>query len=328
MSQLRQNPISKDWVLIAPNRSRRPDEFAAPKTAAENLPEIDPNCPFCPGNEGTNAEIARIPKGKNWDVRVIPNKFEALAHIPKSIKRDFFVHLTGSGDHEVIINRKHNEPIALQSIPIVTLTLQVLRQRLLDLGMSEHLAYAHIFHNHGREAGASIAHPHYQILATPIVPAAVHTELSGAFDYFRHNNSNIYADLINEERIQAERVILETDNFIVLAPYASKHPFESMILPKWHAPKYEDTSDQKLAELAYVLKAIMANLFVRLNNPSVNFYLHTMPFARTKNLIHDENAYRWHISIFPRLTVWAGFEFGTGIPVNLMSPEEAAKFLK
>ncbi len=328
MSQLRQNPVSKDWVLIAPNRSKRPDEFAAHQATLENLPERDPSCPFCPGNEALNTEIARVPKGKNWLVRVIPNKFEALAHVPMSTKRDFYVHRAGSGDHEVIITRKHNEPIALQSITSVALTLQVLRQRLQDLGMEQHLAYTQIFHNHGRDGGASITHPHYQILAMPFVPPMIQAELSGAYDYFRYNNSNIYADIIQEERIQAERVILETENFIVLAPYASRHPFESMILPKRHSPKFEAATDEELQELAYVLKSIMANLYVRLNNPAVNFYIHTMPLERTKSLMHDENAYRWHINIFPRLVVWAGFEFGTGIPVNPVAPEDAAKFLK
>lgn len=328
MSQFRQNPVSKDWVLIAPNRSKRPDEFAVVHAVQESLPDIDPSCPFCPGNEGSNPEIARIPKGKQWIVRVIPNKFEALAHVPLSTKRDFYEHRSGSGDHEVVITRKHNEPIALQPITTVALTLEVLRQRLLDLATQQHIAYAHIFHNYGHAAGASITHPHYQILATPLVPEMIHREMTGAYDYYRHNGTNIYEDIIREERVQAERIILETDNFIVLAPYASQHPFESMILPKHHAPRFEDSTDEELKELAYVLKAIMANMYVRLNNPAVNFYVHTMPFARGKNLAHDERAYRWHITVFPRLVIWAGFEFGTGIPVNPVTPEDAAKLLK
>jgi UDPglucose--hexose-1-phosphate uridylyltransferase len=329
MSQLRQNPVSKDWVLIAPNRSKRPDEFAAPAPAVPDaLPEIDPSCPFCPGNEKTNIELARLPKGKNWTVRVIPNKFEALAHIPLSTHREFYEHRTGSGDHEVIITRKHNEPIALQPITTVALTLQVLRQRLLDLATQQHIAYAHIFHNHGHAAGASITHPHYQILATPMVPSMLHTELTSAYDYYRNNGTNIYADIIREEKVQAERVILETDHFIVLAPYASQHPFESVILPKYQAARFEASTDEQLKDLAFALKAVMASMFVHLHDPAVNFYVHTMPFRRSRNIVHDETAYRWHITIFPRLVVWAGFEFGTGIPVNPVTPEDAAALLK
>jgi UDPglucose--hexose-1-phosphate uridylyltransferase len=328
MSQFRQNPVSKDWVLIAPNRSKRPDEFASVHAIPDSLPDIDSTCPFCPGNEGKNTELARLPKGKNWLVRVIPNKFEALAHVLLSTKREFYVHRSGSGDHEVIITRKHNEPIALQPITTVSLTLQVIRQRILDLATQQHIAYAHVFHNYGHAAGASITHPHYQILATPMVPDMLHSELAGAFNYFRHNGTNIYDDIIHEERVQAERVILETDNFIVLAPYASQHPFESVILPKYHAARYEDSTDNQLRELAYALKAIMANMYVRLNNPAVNFYLHTMPFERSKTVIHDEASYRWHITLFPRLVVWAGFEFGTGIPVNPVTPEDATILLK
>jgi UDPglucose--hexose-1-phosphate uridylyltransferase len=123
-------------------------------------------------------------------------------------------------------------------------------------------------------------------------------------------------------------VIMETDHFIVLAPYASEHPFESTIIPKYHAPRFEDSSDNELRELAYVLKAVMANIYIRLNDPAVNFYLHSMPFARTKNLVHEQNAHRWHISIFPRLVIWAGFELGTGIAINPVTPEDATQLLK
>src|SRR6266481_2145971 len=166
MSQFRQNPISKHWVLIAPNRSKRPEQFAANPTMPTDLPEVLSSCVFCPGNELKNTDILRIPANEDWQIRVIPNKFEALSHMPLSRNHEFYVNRSGSGEHEVIITRKHNEPVALQSIKTVEATLRLFKQRYLDLSeQHHHLAYIQIFHNHGRDAGASLVHPHYQLIA-------------------------------------------------------------------------------------------------------------------------------------------------------------------
>lgn len=327
MSQFRQNPISKHWVLIAPNRNKRPVDFAGDPVMSQSLPDYIPECVFCPGNEGQNHEIARFPDNKNWEVRVIPNKFEILSHTPLSSRKEFYINRSGSGDHEVIITRKHNEPVALQSIQTVELTLHVFRQRYLDLAQHTHLAYIQIFHNHGRDAGASLIHPHHQIISTPMVPSGVHDELIGCYHYYQAHQECIYCAIMKEERKQAERVIFETDDFMVLSPYASRSPFETWILPKEHSSNFEQISDKQITQLAYVLKVTLGQLYAKLSDPPLNFYIHTMP-AHSNNSAYDPKAYHWHLTIFPRLAIWAGFEFGTGIPVNPVSPEEATKFLK
>lgn len=328
MSQFRQNPISKHWVLIAPNRAKRPEQFATAPVMQFNFPEIDEHCVFCPGNEHQNQEIAKFPDNKNWQVRVIPNKFEALSHMPFSRNREFYINRSGSGDHEVVITRKHNEPVALQSIQTVELTLHVFRQRLLDLYGSSDLVYAQIFYNHGRDAGASLIHPHFQILSTPMLPSGVHDEMAGCYHYYQNSGMCIYCAILQEEKKQGERVIFETADFIAIAPYAARSPFETWILPKTHMGSFEDVSDKQLTALAYILKVTLGQLYVKLSDPPLNFYLHTLPTPKFKHIYNNKKSYHWHLTIFPRLAIWAGFEYATGIPVNPMPPEEAAKFLR
>ncbi|MDB4940002.1 MAG: Galactose-phosphate uridylyltransferase [Candidatus Doudnabacteria bacterium] len=328
MSQFRQNPISKHWVLIAPNRAKRPEQFSGAPVIHDTTPEIVTNCAFCVGNESKNAEIAKFPNNKDWQVRIIPNKFEALSHVPLSSQKEFYVSRSGSGDHEVIITRHHNEPIALQSISTVELTIHVLRQRYLDLAQHQHLAYIQIFHNHGKDAGASMIHPHYQIISTPMVPTGVHDEIMGCYHYFNAHQECIYCAIMKEEKKQQERVIFETEDFMVIAPYASRSPFETWILPKKHNANFEEISDKEITQLAYVLKVTMGQLFVKLSDPPLNFYLHTLPLAHAKHSGHDRRSFHWHLTIFPRLAYWSGFEYATGIPINPMTPEDATKFLK
>ncbi len=329
MSQFRQNPITKHWVLIAPNRAKRPEQFNSSAVLPKGLPEISSSCPFCPGNEAKNVEIARYPNNKDWQIRIVENKFEALSHVPLSRRADeFYANRSGDGEHEVIITRKHNEPVALQSIETVKLTLQVFRQRIADLSKRPDIAYVQVLHNHGRDAGASLVHPHHQILATPIVPQILHDELLGCFHYYKREGSCIYCDIMKEEIKQKERVVLDSENFLVFAPYSSRSPFETWILPKKHAANFELAGDSEINELAYVLKAALGQLYLKLSDPPLNFYLHTMPSAHARHLAYEKDAYHWHITVFPRLAIWAGFEFGTGIPINPMPPETAAEFLR
>jgi UDPglucose--hexose-1-phosphate uridylyltransferase len=328
MSQFRQNPISKHWVLIAPNRAKRPEQFSGHAVMQPNLPELDPKCPFCPGNESMNAEIAKFPNNKNWQVRIIPNKFEALSHVPLSEHNEFYNSRSGSGDHEVLITRKHNEPIALQSIRTVELTLGIFRQRLIDLSAQKHLSYAQIFYNHGRDAGASLIHPHYQIMSTPMVPTGLRDEIQGCYDYFRNNEKCAYCAIVAEERKKRDRIVFETDDFVVFTPFASRSPFETWIVPKQHSARFENISDKQVEQLAYVLKVILSKIYIKLSDPALNFYLHTLPFEHARHSAHTEESYHWHFTVFPRLTIWAGFEYATGIPVNPMVPETAAEFLR
>ena len=329
MSEFRQNPISKHWVLIAPNRGKRPEDYKT-YSVMEGIPEQDKNCVFCPGNEHTNPEIYRFPNSKDWEIRIIPNKFSALEHTAAYRHRDFYISHSGDGDHEVIITRKHNEPVALQSIVTVELSLKTFIERINTLYKHPEVAYVQIFHNHGRDAGASLVHPHYQLLATPIVPPHVHDEIMGCYHYYQNHGNCIYCDIIKEEIEVKDRLVYQDEHFAVISAYSSRKPFETWVLPKKHGARFEDIDPEALHHLSFVLKVMLGQLYTKLSDPPLNFYIHNMPIKRPDNphTIAEEKSFHWHLVIFPRITIWAGFEYATGIPVNPIPPEVTAKFLR
>lgn len=326
MSQYRQNPITKHWVLIAPQRSKRPEEYSTYPVMV-GAPEHDANCVFCLGHEQLHKAVAFVPEQKNWQVYVIANKYPALGSDHIAEQQDFYTARSGYGDHEVIITRQHNEPIALQSHQLISLTLQTFIDRVQALSLDKQIQYIQLFHNHGRDAGASIIHPHYQLMAMHFVPPHLHSELSGAAHHFNIYRTCIYCAILEEEQRANKRIILETKHFIVLAPYASRSPFETWILPKQHQARFEEVAADLRDELAVVIKLVLGRLYIQLSDPPLNFYIHTLPYAVYERGQSGDAFYHWHITIFPRLTIWAGFEYGTGIPINPMSPEEVTTFL-
>lgn len=331
MSQFRQNPINKQWVLIAPSRAKRPEDFKT-YSVSFGLPELDPTCVFCPGNEHKNPDlckdVCRLPNDDNWKIRVIANKFKALDQIKTYQNRDFYRSMAGYGEHEVIITRQHNEPPALQSAQVVQQSLKLFQERIEIISQDPKINYVQIFHNHGRDAGASLVHPHYQVLATPMVPPHLHDELRGTYHYYQLNKTCIYCDIMKEERKVKDRIVYEDEYFVVMSAYASRSPFETWILPKRHQSRFERMSDIELLHLSHVLKKALGSLYVKLSDPPLNFYIHTMPKPNEKHLLTEEKSYHWHLTIFPRLTIWAGFEYSTSIPINPMPPEQTAKFLR
>lgn len=327
MSEYRQNPVTKQWVLIAPNRAKRPEDFRT-YSVMNGVPELDPSCVFCPGQEASNEELFRFPEGPDWQIRVIDNKYHALEQTKIYQKREFYVVRGGYGDHEVIITRKHNEPVALQSIATVELTLKTFIERIKLLERDEAISYVQLYHNHGRDAGASLVHPHHQLMATHFVPPHIHDEILGCYHYFQNNGSCVYCDIVAEDVKLKDRLVYETEHFVVLSAYASRNPFETWILPKKHNASFQSLGADELKHLSYVLKVTLGQLYTKLSDPPLNFYIHTMPFLRDAHAVHEEKAYHWHLTIFPRLTTWAGFEFATGIAINPVSPELTAQFLR
>ena len=327
MSEFRQNPITKSWVLIAPKRGKRPDQYAT-YSVMEGLPEHDDTCVFCPGNEEKNPEIYRYPENADWEIRIIPNKFQALEKTTMYRHKDFYVSRSGAGDHEVIVTRKHNEPVALQSVSTVELSLKTFMERIRILSEDPDIAYVQVFHNHGRDAGASIIHPHYQIIATSIVPPHIHAEILGCYNYYQDKKTCIYCDIIAEEIKVKDRLVYENEHFVVISAYASRSPFETWVLPKKHGARFENMSAEEVKHLSFVLKVTLGQLYTKLSDPPLNFYIHTMPIRRDKHSMHEEGSFHWHLTIFPRITIWAGFEYATGIPVNPIPPEVTAEFLR
>lgn len=329
MSEFRQDIASGNWVLIAEGRAKRPSEFKEIPATPDNLPEVSSGCVFCPGNEKlTPPEIAIYSEAKNWQVRVVPNKYEALSHVIGKYNQEFYISRPGFGDHEVVVTRYHNKPLALQDEKLVDLTLQVYVDRINELKQHEAVRYVHIIQNHGVQAGGSIVHPHSQIFAIPFVPERVEEELSGTRKYFFAHGACVYCEMIMYEMKHEERVVMDDPDFLVITPYASRMPFEMHILPKKHRSSFNDITISERKALARVMKHIFSMLFERMHNPAYNYYIHTLPFSGIiESKLHDDSqSYHWHIVVLPRVNIWAGFELGTEVYVNIIPPEKAAKF--
>jgi len=329
LPELRKDPITGRWVIIATDRARRPSDFSREPVI---ISEPTRFCPFCYGNEQkTPPEVLayRVNGGSNqsgWSVRVVPNKFPALG-IEGELNRQgegLFDKMTGIGAHEVIVETpEHTLTLAQMPEKQVEDVLWAYRERMLDLKKDRRLRYILLFKNHGEAAGASLEHPHSQLIALPVVPKRVKEELEGTKHYYEFKERCVYCDIVRQESQAAVRLVMETDRFVVIEPYAARFPFETWIVPKRHESHFEETGAPDLQNLAWVLRAALRKLDKTLERPPYNFVLHTSPVQELA-MPH----YHWHIEIMPKLTKVAGFEWGSGFYINPTPPEESAQFLR
>jgi UDPglucose--hexose-1-phosphate uridylyltransferase len=332
MPELRRDPITGRWVIIASERAKRPQDFIR-----EPVKLKGGFCPFCAGNESkTPPEIlayrpaengAKAPKdAPGWLVRVVPNKYPAL-EIEGDLDRQaegIYDRMNGMGAHEVIIETpQHEHTFAIMPLKRIEDVLYAYRDRVSDLRNDTRLKYALVFKNHGEAAGASLEHTHSQLIALPIVPRQVVEELKGAREYYQLKDRCIYCDIVRQESKEQSRVVLENEHFIVVSPYAPRFPFESWILPRKHDSAYQNSPAHLFPSLAIAIKSLAAKMDRVLDFPAYNMVLHSAP-------LHDQPTehYHWHMEFMPKLTKVAGFEWGTGFYINPTSPEEAAKFLR
>lgn len=330
MSELRQDPTTREWVIIAPERAKRPQEEPK-KRHASKLPAWDASCPFCPGNESqTPEEVFKIPlsaQSAGWEVRVVPNRFAALTpegEITRKGDGYFFLKMQGFGIHEVIIESpSHNTPMALMSYDQVEKVLIAYQERYNALKKNLKLKFITIFKNHGWASGTSLVHPHSQLVATPIMAPYYHRKFDVAHDYYADMASCLYCDLLTEELEKKERIIAETEELVIFQPYASCVPYETWIIPKRHCASFGLYPDMHLAELARVLKDTLLCLYEKLDDPAFNYMIDT---STTED--EDDPYYHWHIRIVPRLTTIAGFEMGSGIYISTALPEQTAGLMR
>ena len=341
MPELRKDPISERWVVISTERGKRPSDFRMPSVAEEA--GSGEGCPFCEGNESiTPPEIialrkpGTLPNTPGWDVRIVSNKFPALV-IEGEVNRTgmgVFDMMSGIGAHEVIVETpRHDLNIPDMEISQVEKVLWAYRQRILDLEKDRRFRYVLVFKNYGKTAGASLAHPHSQLIATPITPRYVKLELNNSREYFMEKERCIFCDIIRQELGSGERMVYENEYFVVFAPFASRFPYEVWLLPRRHEYGFQVMPDEERSLLAQCLRDILTRLKKTLNDPPYNYVLHTAPNpiprpgkpAYWGTIQFD---FHWHIEIIPRLTKMAGFEWGSGLYINPTSPEEAAKYLR
>jgi UDPglucose--hexose-1-phosphate uridylyltransferase len=328
MSELRKDPIVDRWVIVAPERGQRPsDVHLQPGRQPPNV------CPFCPGHERmTPNEVLAyrhshtLPNTPGWTVRVVPNKYPALGlHGTRgeSVGGLFGV-MNGVGAHEVIIETPDHEA-SLATLPVrhIEQVLWAFRGRLQELRQDRRLQVGLIFKNYGAAAGATLQHPHSQLIALPVVPKNLREELEGSGRYYREHGRCLFCDLVVQEVRLGCRVVVENAAFIALAPFASRFPFEMWILPRGHAASFETGCGEAYGLLALVLQKVLYRAYRLLNDPAYNLVLHSAPWRNA-----GDGSYHWHLEIIPRLTGVAGFEWGSGFFINSTTPEAAARALR
>ncbi len=328
MPELRKDPIIDRWVIIATERGRRPSEFPP-----EDIRTRGGFCPLCEGNEDNPPpevfavrENGSPPNSPGWTLRVVPNKFPALRAEGELNREEegLYDKMNGVGVHEVLVETpKHHETLSTLLIDKVITVLTAYRERILDLTRDPRVRYILVFKNHGAAAGASLEHSHSQIIALPVVPKRVSEEIDGAKAYYAYRERCVFCDIIRQESGHKARLIAENEGAIALAPFASRFPFETWILPKGHIAYFHQTKPLQFRDVASLLSDALRRIESALPRSPYNFLLHTAPPNGTVGPL-----YHWHIEIIPKLTKVAGFEWGTGFYINPTPPEEAAKYLR
>jgi UDPglucose--hexose-1-phosphate uridylyltransferase len=332
MPQLRQNYVLKEWVIIATERAKRPEQLKENKNIAEmNIPPYDENCPLCPGNEvkfGNTTEIFRDGGEKDWKLRVIPNKFPALAPMNEDEVRinttGYLRWMDGIGNHEVLIEHpSHNLTIATMDPSIVLNVLKSYQIRLKSLMELSYIESVIIFRNHGTRAGASLLHPHSQIIALPIIPRDVIARMNESIRYQEEHRECIFCRVMKSEMEDGSRIIIDSKHFVVFVPYAAYSPFSMWLYPKRHCSSFLDVTAEELAEMSTVLRQALRKLYYGLNDPDYNYIIRSSPKGYQNSAF-----FHWYMTIVPRMTRTAGFELGSGMYINPSIPEENAAYLK
>lgn len=328
ISELRQDIVSGDWILIAPARQARPEFFAKKGKPAEYiLPKS--KCPFENPQKSGNAPpvlVYQNKTGKDWFLQIIPNKYPAVGPGKCGIiKRDgIYRAQAGTGSHEIVILRDHDKHLAQYKKEDIRSLLLGYQDRYRSLSGEECVAYISIFHNYGREAGASVPHPHSQILALPVVPPDVSHSLNGSREYFHKHGKCIHCAMLDSELKEKKRIVFQNKKAVVFAPYASRSNFELRIFPKRHEAFFEKVDKDELLFVAEALQQALLKIDKGLKGPSFNFFLHTAPVV----LHQDYQHYHWHIEILPKVSTFGGFELGTGIDIIGIPPEMTAEFFR
>ncbi|MEI8348550.1 MAG: galactose-1-phosphate uridylyltransferase [Candidatus Omnitrophota bacterium] len=327
MAELRYNLISREWVIIATERAKRPQDFVKVKKEIKPMSAYKENCPFCPGNENqTPQETFRLGPADSWKVRSVYNKFGALSkEAPRFRNMDgLSSSMGGFGDCEVIIEHpRHDTNIVFMNNEEVENIITAYKNRYESIQKEEGIENIVIFKNHGPAAGTSLEHPHSQLIATPIVPPQIRGRVERAVGYFDFTGQCLFCQTLQEELKSGERIILETEKFVSFIPYAAMSPFHVWIFPRRHAPSFGDISVEEIKDLAINLKTTLAKLYHGLDNPDYNYTIRSMPVNEK-----GTKYFHWYLSIIPRVSQPAGFELGSGMFINAALPEASAEFLR
>ncbi len=327
MSELRQNIVTKEWVIISTERKKRPEEFGSePRILTGDRAAREATCSFCPGNEDPALEILRIPQSGPWQMRVLHNKYPALSF--EGVRERTFdgVHrrMSGVGYHDVLIESPvHNTCPALETPRQITSMLQLFRTRGNEIAKDSRIEQLIYFKNHGVRAGTSMVHPHTQVIGLPIVPHDIRARTEEARRFMEDTGRCVFCKMLEDELNAANRIIVEGDHFVAFIPYASFSPFHMWIVPRRHEPSFLEVTDLELADLGKLLRHVLRKLYFGLHDPDYNYIVRSAPIRDlSQEYLH------WYLTIVPRVSLAAGFELGSGMFINPTLPEESAAFLR
>jgi UDPglucose--hexose-1-phosphate uridylyltransferase len=324
MSEFRKDPVLDSWVIIDSSRkiNKVLDYGKYPRDISK--------CPFCPGNEFmTRHDILTIAKEgdlKNWELRVIPNT-KPILNVETVLKREadgIYDKMFGVGAHEIFIETpQHFVKPQDSSVHYYETLYKALTMRIKDLRKDDRLEYILFFKSYGKFTNALLEHPHSQLIAMPTVTGIIKTEIDSGRDYFNNKERCIFCDIIAQEISNSLRVVYENDLFLSFCPYASRYPFETWIFPKNHKSDFDFIAKDEIVSLSRITKEVLSKISRTLDNCSYNYTLHT---SSLKNV--NVPFYHWYITIKPAIINDIGFEWNSGLYVNPVAPEYAAKFLR
>lgn len=337
IGELRQDPITEQWVVIAPGRGKKPSDFKdAQKLSSGRSAKVKykDDCPFCNLTEyPQEPDVLRLPDDPHaWQVHVFGNKYPAF--VPREEFRSRsegpYRSIEAVGYHEVLATRYHNQTTAQVSERFLELELEALVLRYRQLRYKPSVNYIQIIKNHGPEAGASLEHPHHQIFTVPVLPSDIGDLLHGTEKYAKKNNEKAFTIILDFEHSERKRIVWENEYFTAFCPFASRVPYEVWILPNTSNAFFESIGPEERKALAEALRQVLGRIYTGLNDPSYNYYIHSAPCDDT-GFVCDMNEFghfRWHVEILPRLSKFGGFEMGTGLEINTVAPEDAAAYLR
>jgi len=326
MSEIRKDPLTGRTVIIAPERAQRPNQIGSAAKA-----DPPPACPFCPGNENLTPPESWAdrpsdsqPNQPGWAVRVVPNKYPAVIAGSAATASPHRFQSTDTGVHEVIIETPaHVTNLAALDERQFTKIIHAYRQRLRTWREDPRWRFRLIFKNQGERAGATFEHTHAQLVTLPFVPADVELELASAGEYHRRRAKCYYCALIERELQSPARIVTSNAEFIALCPSAPRFAFETWLLPRLHAAAFEESVDGSAVALARILQQVITALDRIQANPPFNYYLQS-PSLDERERVH----YHWQLRLLPQFSRAAGFEWGSGVHINPVAPEDAARILR
>jgi len=326
MPQLRQNIITGEWVVFAPERAKRPSDYAS---IAQERKQSKKDCPFCIDSK-KSAYCELLEGCESRFTYAIQNKFPAFVEEPDIsckkylIENEFFAMKPAIGGHDVIVVKDHDQSISKFTEEIWEDLFESFKCRYRHYVKIPNVEYVMPIYNHKPQAAASIEHPHAQIFASAVVPNTVSRELTHTAQYHSDHKTCAFCDLIDHEKAQNTRLLFENDDFVAFTFYAARFPFEIWIMPKKHSSDFYAMSEGQTKSLAEISRKVFSRLDETLGDPPVNFFIHSAPVNDDGKLEY----YHWHLEVAPRLALYGGYELGSGMIIDIIAPEQAAEYLR